>query len=213
MTHVAEWLDHHNVNVVTVVGTVAILSVAAIIILVLCRLLQRWLSYLQSRVHLTDETNLIIGRIVVAVLWILTIFSILNVWGIGLSGVWAVLISAITVIGVGFLATWAMISNFTASFFLVVWRPFYLGQTVEILPENLKGQVTERNLMFTTLREDSGAMLQIPNNFFFQKMFRVSGHAAISTVGSRKHSDFAPSRPEAEVPASPATKLKSPLAE
>ena len=47
MTQVAEWLDHHHVDVVTIVGTAAILIVAAIIILVLSRLLQRWLSYLQ----------------------------------------------------------------------------------------------------------------------------------------------------------------------
>jgi len=118
MTQVAEWLDHHHVEVVTIVGTAAILIVAAIIILVLSRLLQRWLSYLQGRLHLTDETNLTIGRIVVAVLWIFTALAVLNVWGVGLGGVWAVLVSAITVIGVGFLATWAMISNFTASFFL-----------------------------------------------------------------------------------------------
>ena len=178
MTQVAEWLDHHHVDVVTIVGTAAILIVAAIIILVLSRLLQRWLSYLQGRLHLTDETNLTIGRIVVAVLWIFTAFAVLNVWGVGLGGVWAVLVSAITVIGVGFLATWAMISNFTASFFLALWRPFQFGQTVEILPENLEGQVTDRNLMFTTLREESGTVLQIPNNLFFQKMFRVSGHAS-----------------------------------
>jgi small-conductance mechanosensitive channel len=182
--------------VVTIVGTAAILIVAAIIVLVLSRLLQRWLSYLQGRLHLTDETNLTIGRIVVAVLWIFTAFAVLNVWGVGLGGVWAVLVSAITVIGVGFLATWAMISNFTASFFLVLWRPFQFGQTVEILPENLKGQVTDRNLMFTTLREESGTLLQIPNNLFFQKMFRVSGHAAVSTLALRKHADSTPFAPE-----------------
>ncbi|WP_084810570.1 mechanosensitive ion channel family protein [Bradyrhizobium sp. NAS80.1] len=196
MTQVAEWLDHHNINVVTVVGTVAILIVAAIVILVLERLLRRWLSYLQSHLHLTDETNLTISRIVVAGLWILTAFAVLNIWGVGLGGVWTVLVSAITVIGVGFLATWAMISNFTASFFLALWRPFHFGQTVEILPENLKGQVTDRNLMFTTLREESGTVLQIPNNLFFQKIFRVSGHAVISTVGLRKHADSAPLAPE-----------------
>jgi hypothetical protein len=34
--------------------------------------------------------------------------------------------------------------------------------------------VIDRNLMFTVLREASGATLQIPNNLFFQKMFRIS---------------------------------------
>ena len=67
-----------------------------------------------------------------------------------------------------------MTSNLTASFFLVLWRPFHVGQTVEILPENVKGRVVDRNLMFTTLSEDSGSVLQIPNSLFFQKIFRVS---------------------------------------
>jgi small-conductance mechanosensitive channel len=74
-----------------------------------------------------------------------------------------------------------MISNFTASFFLVLWRPFQVGQTVEIFPENLKGRVVYRNLMFTTLSEESGSMLQIPNNLFFQKVFRVSSDVPVST--------------------------------
>ena len=77
-------------------------------------------------------------------------------------------------IGVGFLAVWTIVSNITASVFITIWRPFRLGETVEILPESLRGRVIDRNLMFTVLREASGAALQIPNNLFFQKMFRVS---------------------------------------
>jgi small-conductance mechanosensitive channel len=44
-----------------------------------------------------------------------------------------------------------------------------------MLPENLKGRAVDRNLMFTALREEGGTILQIPNNLFFQKMFRVGG--------------------------------------
>ena len=76
----------------------------------------------------------------------------------------------------GFLATWAMVSNVTASLFLTIWHPFRLGDTVELLPENLKGRAIDRNLMFTVLREESGSVLQVPNNLFFQKIFRVSGN-------------------------------------
>jgi len=195
MTQIIDWLNQHNISVATVAGTVAILIVAALVIFAVNRLLQRWLTYLQGRLHLTFEANLIVRRIVVIASWAVTGFIIPNVWGVGLSGVWAVLISAVTVVGVGFLATWAMISNLTASFFLVLWRPFHVGQIVEVLPENLKGRVTDRNLMFTTLREESGAGLQIPNNFFFQKVFRVSGEAAVS-AGLREYGEIAPLAPE-----------------
>ena len=173
MTQITEWLSQHGINVV---GTVVILIAASIITLLVRRLLRRSLTHLQGRLSLTYETNLIIGRVITAILWILAIFIILNIWGIGLGGVWTVLVSVITLLGVAFLATWSIVSNFMASFFLVLWRPFQFGQTVEIFTENVKGRVTDQNLLFTTLREESGNILQIPNNFFFQKMFRVSDH-------------------------------------
>ena len=105
---------------------------------------------------------------------------ILGLWGLDVSGIWALLISAAAIIGVGFLAVWTIVSNITASLFLSVWRPFKLGQTVEVLPENLKGRVIDRNLMFTVLRDGEDRVLQVPNNFFFQKMFWVTDTQARS---------------------------------
>jgi small-conductance mechanosensitive channel len=189
MTQIVEWLSQHNINAVNAIGTIAILFLASIIIPILGRFLRQRLIHLQRRLNVTDEANFIINRVITVVLWTLTFFIALNVWGIGLGGVWAVLVSAITIVGVGFIATWAMISNFTASFFLVVWRPFHVGQTVEIFPENLKGRVVDRNLMFTTLSEESGNKLRIPNNLFFQKVFRVSGDIPVSTVNLQEHNN------------------------
>src|SRR5215469_1218233 len=191
MNQVIEWLNQHNINAVNAIGTLIILLLALIVIPILSRLLNQWLTYLQSPLNFTDETNSTINRVIIAVLWALAVFIILDVWGIGLAGVWAVLVSAITIIGVGFIATWAMTSNFTASFFLALWRPFHVGQTVEVLPENLKGRVVGRNLMFTTLSEESGSVLQIPNSLFFQKMFRVSSDLPVATANPREHGDGA----------------------
>jgi hypothetical protein len=103
------------------------------------------------------------------------------------------LVSAATVIGVGFLATWTMISNITASFFIAFWRPFHLGDDIEILPESHKGRVIDSNLMFVVARESSGAVIQIPNNLFFQKMFRVTSTSSERTLFEQyeHHSDVA----------------------
>jgi small-conductance mechanosensitive channel len=73
----------------------------------------------------------------------------------------------------------------------VLWRPFHVGQIVEMLPENLKGRVIERNLLFTTLYEESASVLRIPNNLFFQRIFRVSGAVSVATVNQHEHSDGA----------------------
>jgi len=185
MIQIIKWLNQHNINAVKTIGSVALLLLASIVIPRLSRSLKQWLIHLESRLNVTGKTNSIINRVIVAALWTLTVFIVLDIWGIGLGGVWAVLVGVVTIIGVGFIATWAMTSNFTASFFLVLWRPFHVGQTVEIFPENLKGRVVARNLMFTTLSEDSGSVLQIPNSLFFQKIFRVSGDQKTSLTSGR----------------------------
>lgn len=178
MSELVAWLDHHQISPTAVVMTIAILIAAAIVIPILGRLFQQWLRYLQKHLNWTDESTHVLVRIVSGALWVVTALLILGVWGASLGGLWTLLVSAITIIGVAFLATWAMISNFTASFFLTFWRPFRFGQTVEILPEKLKGRVVDRNLMFTVLHEENGTVLQVPNNIFFQKMFRVAGGPA-----------------------------------
>jgi small-conductance mechanosensitive channel len=174
MQQLVAWADRSDISVPTLLVTVAFIICTLIAALVLNRLLRRWVRRVQARVHLPYETVLTLTRVVSGSLWLVTAMLVLNMWGIGLGGLWALLASAVAVIGVGFLAVWTIISNVTASFFITLWRPFRLGQTVELLPENLKGRVIDRNLMFTVLRDEGGTTLQVPNNLFFQKMFRVS---------------------------------------
>jgi len=173
MDQVANWLDQHHVGVTTLVLTVALLSGASIALLRLSRLLRSRTRQIEARLHLPYETVATISRAIMVVLWLLTGILVLDMWGVSVGGIWAVLVSAATLVGVGFLAAWSMVSNVTASFFMTLWRPFRLGDTVELLPENFRGRLIDRNLMFTTLREDSGSLIQVPNNLFFQKMFRV----------------------------------------
>ena len=87
------------------------------------------------------------------------------------------------------MAVWAIISNATASLFITIWRPFQSGDTVELLPENFKGRVVGRNLMFTVLRMEDGERLHVPNNLFFQKMFMVSQGEHLSRSQQTKDQD------------------------
>lgn len=156
-------------------GTSAAVIVATMLAVAFFRrFMKRWLAHGAARLPLTPAAYGTLLRIGAALLWLVAVLLILDAWGIGPAGLWGVLVSAVAVIGVGFLATWSIVSNLTAGLFLTIWRPFRTGDTVIVLPENAKGRVEERNLMFTTLREEDGGVLTVPNNFFFQKLFRVS---------------------------------------
>ncbi len=174
MNDLVAWLARYNVNVLATIGVVI---GAFVLSYLLKRPLRDSLRELAPRLRLPYETVLTTTRFLIGALWVLAAMLVLEIWGVSVGGLWTVLVSAATIVGVGFLATWTMISNITASFFIAFWRPFRLGDTVEMLPENLSGRVIDINLMFIVVRENSGAVIQIPNNLFFQKMFRVSGNS------------------------------------
>ena len=177
MNDLAVWLDRHNVSAMVVLATIGVVIGAFVLSYLLKRPLRDFLRQLASRLRLPYETVLTLTRLLIGALWIVAAMLVLEIWGVSVGGLWTVLVSVATIVGVGFLATWTMISNITASFFIAFWRPFRLGNTVEMLPENLSGRVIDINLMFIVVRESSGAVIQIPNNLFFQKMFRVSGNS------------------------------------
>jgi small-conductance mechanosensitive channel len=108
----------------------------------------------------------------------------LRVWAVDVTAIWTTFVSLLAVIGVGMLALWAMVSNITARFFIWFWQPLRLGQRIEIFPEALIGEVVEENLMFTELKQDDGAVVVIPNNFFFQRVIR-----RLPDVGDKKESE------------------------
>jgi small-conductance mechanosensitive channel len=175
MNDLAVWLDRHNISVMAVLATVGLVVGAFALSYLLKRPLQDSLRQLASRLRLPYETLLTTTRFLIGALWIVVAMLVLEIWGISVGGLWTLLVSAATIVGVGFLATWTMVSNITASFFITLWHPFHLGDDIEIVPENLRGRVIDSNLMFVVVRENGGAVIQIPNNLFFQKMFRVIG--------------------------------------
>src|SRR5215831_3039571 len=204
MNDLAHWLDGH-VRVMPMLATLAIVIGAFAIGFLLKRPLQESLRQLATRLRLPYGAVLTITRLVISALWIVVAMLVLEIWGVSVGGLWTLLVSAATIIGVGFLATWTMVSNITASFFIAFWRPFRLGDNIEILPENLRGRVIDSNLMFVVVREDGGAVIQIPNNLFFQKMFRVTGNGN-KTLFEEYESDtdlVRPTRPDSAISSRP----------
>jgi nondiscriminating aspartyl-tRNA synthetase len=62
---ILKWLDQHNVSLTTVSITIALLAVAFIVIVLINRVLRRWLRLLEARISLPHETVLtVLGRAV-----------------------------------------------------------------------------------------------------------------------------------------------------
>jgi hypothetical protein len=178
MNGIFDFMERHDGSLLATVATVGLAAGAFIVSYMLKRPVFDALRQFAALIGLPYESGVTAARLLMGAMWIIVGLLALEIWGISVGGVWTLLVSAATLVGVGFLATWTMISNITASFFIAIWRPFHLGDTVEIIPENCSGRVIDNNLMFIVVRESGGAVLQIPNNLFFQKMFRVTGHGS-----------------------------------
>lgn len=114
--------------------------------------------------------------------WIITIvffLLILQQIGFSIASIWTVISAMVAMIAIGFVAVWSVLSNILCTLMLLIFRPFRVGDEVEIvdpaMTAGLSGVVRNINLMFTTLRtSNDGEVIdtQIPNNLFFQKLVR-----------------------------------------
>jgi len=97
---------------------------------------------------------------------------LLSLWGFQIGTILALLGSVLGLVAIGFVAVWSVLSNFLCTFVLVVFKPFSVGDELELPADNVKGRVSDLSLIFTTLEVSANETVVIPNNTFFQKVFK-----------------------------------------
>jgi len=133
--------------------------------------LRRWLRAYEQRGRLSPHTFAIARRLLSWAFWGIAILIVLQQYNVT-DNVWTSLTAILAMVAVGFVAVWSVLSNAFCSVVLMISRPFNVGDSIEFLGDAWRGKVVDFNMIFTTLRDDEGAMLLVPNNLFFQKPIR-----------------------------------------
>lgn len=156
----------------TILQLIWVLVIAAVALL-----LQGWIG---RRITQFALQNRIPGNFTVAlrviIRWlILTVAAIIgfHVLGIEIGNAWTLLSTILAMVAVGFVAAWSLLSNTLAFFVLIIWNHWRIGNTIQVMPENLQGVVEDMDLMFTRLRTPDGGVLIVPNNIFLQRFVKV----------------------------------------
>jgi len=147
------------------------------------RLLRGAVKRLCGRYDLPPEFAIGARRLLGTVLYVSALVLILQRMGVSGSVLWTALTGFIAVAAVAFFAAWSVLSNIFCALLIVTTRPFRLHDVIELLEDGekpgLKGRVVDINFVYTTLQEADrdggyghGALLQIPNTQFFQKVTR-----------------------------------------
>lgn len=174
MNSIVAWLANLPHPIAELLPSLLVLAIGVLLISLLRRGLDRLLHRPFRHVHVSETTAVLVRKVSSGVLWVVLVLILLRFWGINVDGIWTTIASVLAVVGVGLLAVWTMVSNITATFFIWIWRPYNIGQHIEIIPDGIKGRAVDRSLMFTTIQEADGSTLVVPNNLFFQRIIRRS---------------------------------------
>ena len=143
---------------------VLIVLVLTAVALRLVRRLVRWLAVRLQAPALALRPLTVAGRALVLVIVVSTLAD--HYFAVDF---FAALGGLLALIGVGFVAVWSTLSNVLCTLILLTVRPFQVGDELELLPDPIRGRVVDLNLFFTTLQAEDGRLIQLPNNFFFQR--------------------------------------------
>ncbi|GAB1488116.1 mechanosensitive ion channel [Opitutaceae bacterium] len=150
----------------------AALPVALLVVLItifLNLLIGRTLRLLARRTHLTEVDVQPVAYIVRWLIRIIAGILVLGVFGFELGGLWAMVSTVLGLIAIGFVAVWSLLSNVSSTVLILFLRPYQIGDDIEIAGEPVAGRVIDLNFFYTTLMDNEGRLLQVPNNLFFQK--------------------------------------------
>ncbi len=165
------WSDHvvaaAERSVPELIGTGVILLLAGVIYFVMSRLIR----VAVRTTHLDDSIGATLRTVLRWITVLLTGAAILNHWDV-LQNFWAAATAAVTLVAVGFVAVWSVLSNVLCSLILLATRTFRVGDHITLEGDAATGTVREINLTHTTLRDEDGHLFHIPNNLFFQKVVK-----------------------------------------
>lgn len=144
------------------------------------RLLSRGLTRLSLRYPIPPELLLPLRG---GIRWFIlggALIMVLERMGVSATVLWTAFSGFVAVAAVAIFAMWSVLSNVLCAVLIMATGPFRLGDLVELVESAdkpiVKGRVLDINLLYTTLQECSeggtGAIVQVPNSLFFQKVLR-----------------------------------------
>lgn len=125
---------------------------------------------------------------------IIAALLILGRWGFQTNGFLAVIGSILGLVTIGFVALWSVLSNFLCTMVLVIFKPFSVGDEIEFPASGTKGRVVDLSLIFTTLETAPGETVHVPNNMFFQNVFKRRAGKSRIGLGEQLSGENLPAR-------------------
>jgi small-conductance mechanosensitive channel len=109
----------------------------------------------------------------------ITLFALIflaGIWNIDRTQLMVFITSTLTLVGVGFIAQWSILSNVTSSLILFFNHPMKLGHQIQVLDKehDVKGTVVDISFFFMYIKTDDGDIVTIPTSVVLNKTIKLS---------------------------------------
>ncbi|MBK6952656.1 MAG: mechanosensitive ion channel family protein [Crocinitomicaceae bacterium] len=154
-------------------------------VLLLVNFVIRKSSYrISQKFHLGIERRRITTKIVNLLLLLIGTISIMGIWGLDQKELFVFLTSTLTVLGIGFFASWSILSNITSGVLLYFNHPLHIGDHVKIMDKEypVEGILKDITMFFMHIETIDGEMVTIPNSVVTQKTISIKSNEANSKL-------------------------------
>lgn len=146
--------------------------ITVVIAFFLTRIIERRIRNLPREKDFSAANATILKLITRWVIGVIAVLVVATILGVKLTVLWTTISALLAMVAFGLFAGWSIISSFLATIIIMIWRPYKVGDRIEVLPDGIKGEVVEMSMMFSTIKlEDKGEVL-IPNSQMLQKMIK-----------------------------------------
>lgn len=156
-----------------IIPAAIVIAAALLINLIISTLIKKGAKRKHIPISQTQMARLMVrwGMVIIMVVVVASIF------GVGIGKLWQTFAGIIAMILIGFFAMWSVLSNVFATFVILVSRPFRIGDTITIMPENVSGVAHDVGLLYCKLQTDAGEVIIIPTITFLTKFTIVKKRA------------------------------------
>ena len=109
------------------------------------------------------------------IVYLISGFVLAIIWGVKFQEFTVFISSVLAVLGIGFFATWSILSNITASFILFFYHPIRIGHRIKIIDKDYDwtGEVKNISAFYFFIVTDTGQNISLPNSLVMQKAIEI----------------------------------------
>lgn len=157
----------------TVIVAKIIYSACAVIFTLLgSGLLKGLAKNTQKKKRINKNRYFAIKRLITVLSVVLMSVFLVLIWGIDVKNLWVSITGILAMVAVAFFAVWSLVGNILAGIIIYFTSPFKINDTIEIMPDMIRGKVLAINTFYTMVVDEEQNYINVPNSLFFQKYIK-----------------------------------------